>query len=156
MGKVKPLLTHIIILWILYSQITQNVQNPLLSTCFPFLLSSYTVFIISDCKHVKHLIMTSLGLKIRHISGYTCFVILGRWIIFPTWRWTKSYLLCLCLINLLNSGARGPTSSWGPTSPRKAPRHSSWHYSWHSSWHTTRHASSTLVQFGDDGVAHLL
>lgn len=30
-----------------------------------------------------------------------------------------------------------------------------WHPPWHPTWHPTWHSPSTLIQLGDDGIAHL-
>ena len=52
------------------------------------------------------------------------------------------------LVNLFDGWSRWSTTRGCTTSSREATSH--------ALWHTTRHATSTLVQLGDDGVAHLL
>ena len=57
----------------------------------------------------------------------------------------------LLLVDLLNGWSGGPTTTsaaWCSTRSREAAGHATRH----SSWHPT----GALVQFGDDGVAHLL
>ena len=54
----------------------------------------------------------------------------------------------LLLVDLLNGWSGGSTATRCSTSSREAARHATGHSSWHP--------AGTLVELGDDGVAHLL
>lgn len=54
-----------------------------------------------------------------------------------------------CLVNLLNGWSRGSTTTRSCTT---SSREATGHALWHTTWYTT----GTLVQLGDDWVAHLL
>ena len=53
-----------------------------------------------------------------------------------------------CLVDLLDGWSGGSTATRCSTSSREAARHATGHSSWHP--------AGTLVELGDDGVAHLL
>ena len=57
-------------------------------------------------------------------------------------------MLTFSLVDLLDGGAGGSTAGSGAAGSGEATGH--------ALWHTTWHATGTLVQLGDDGVAHLL
>merc|ERR1719346_20685 len=60
------------------------------------------------------------------------------------------------LVDLLDGGSGAGTASGSGTSSTRSSGHATGHTARHSSWHTTGCTAGSLIQLGDDWVAHSL